>query len=61
MIMAEVLQPDYAQEPLRLMISNRGRSVAKDVVVAFEPDLSEVKMQSGSRGAWPPESGHVGG
>lgn len=49
MIMAEVLQPDYAQEPLRLMISNRGRSVAKDVVVGFEPDLSEVKMQSGSQ------------
>lgn len=49
MIMAEILQPDYAQQPLRLMISNRGRSVAKNIAVLFEPDLSEVKMQSGSQ------------
>ena len=49
MIMAEILQPDYAQQPLRLMISNRGRSVAKNVAVLFEPDLSEVKMRSESR------------
>ena len=44
MIMAEILQPDYAQQPLRLMISNRGRSVAKNVAVLFEPDLSEVSQ-----------------
>lgn len=43
MMMAEVLQPDYPQEPLRLMITNRGRSVAKNVRVAFDPDFAEIE------------------
>ncbi|MHB2253349.1 hypothetical protein [Corynebacterium aurimucosum] len=42
MMMAEILPPDYAEETLRFMVSNRGKSVAKDVRVKFRPVLPTV-------------------
>lgn len=46
MMMAEILMPDYAKETLRLMVSNRGKSVAKNVKVSFDPDLPNTTGQN---------------
>lgn len=48
MMMAQILMPDYAKETLRLMVSNRGKSVAKNVKVTFEPDLPSTTEQNGA-------------
>ena len=50
MMMAEVLMPDYAKETLRLMVSNRGKSVAKNVKVSFDPDLPNTTGQNEATG-----------